>query len=1388
MKESENSRRFTVSPNDNTYLPVDWVIGISLLGGFRGNLAMDGPSYLNKKNDTKLSLEQWCSSFGNPSLSILLRTLDYTEPNDFMFTLDNQIYEICNELALRFGKRDKFFNAIKDIQISSKINNIQKLDSNPDLKIADNLSGDSTDVDYKKSFFAAGRKNRKYGTIQAAHGHKGGEKGSKILKQKMATGELDFSKIDKHGRPKSAKTQVIFSGLTIKERLEITVEINRIWLREGSVTPPYKLLGLEIFDIDISKYQPKGSKVTSFKKSIKKLLSNEKVHRIMYILSLGDKKRVGIKGRKTRIPANIRSRLISEISYLLLIKGELTLIDVRDFVFNFLRKRGFTPIMKESNTISNQVMFTIDPKFKSFFSLATDDPENKSNEDQLIITDRILRIMLADANISYGASSSTSNSFESLLSQLLPSVLMTWSLREVFNIPGGEGFILNGDEKMNYRGGRTHKAYSANSYFTATKDICELIKTYLDEPDIQPKNNNTQSPVVIGKGSSQKSELDAFDIMMNTGSKKSSLLSIGNNNDDSKSFSCPFSESSESSSDFGSSSTTQIRGKSQIMLSDSSDSELIFDSQDAVVVSPPSSSSEDFGTELDIIRPNNITDIIGVSELTPTPFVSQFGTAKRTKTSRTTYSEYALIDDGGILAGKLICVPGGKRERLTSNQYYKLRKLNILDDKINKDLIGLCVEKTGWQGDKSDVMIARLFQKLYDKKIKVAKRHDIGYLINICDSLDKHFYHHNIVAAINAGVLCVSSSVSHTEVSGILDTTYMGVISQVLTQTSNLFRLRHGSSSVPTISFCAEVLINTQKVLSNNIDFISSVKKRFVQLLYSTKLPGKISPEERKLAFTHLDFTKLFKKSFNSIPGWRDLPQGVHKLISKYGSWNLVPTPEVLSLHLKKGRKSFKKKLPTLSQVQDLHMALLNNKENSTSNLERIEQFCTLLETLFPVIIDDLDKTFSITKLSLIGKKQITLRIYNHLLFLMNKIAKEYHKHLIRKFSLHLPFLKSAQRSDEVIINLISSCCKKTLHSSRPRGLFSQTTLNKKKKRKGTIFSCFQRASILEHKAEIKNLESELRDFVGCDPSGHRDTAPDKPEAIVKDSSQSCESDIIQNDLSMESSISDAQRIELSHQVSKLKISPVSSSGRTKIIKIKKDGNCLFRCYSEAFVGNQNSHKRVRNICVEYMRQHPSIFRPFFLEDSDEKYGSGLVRQLINMSQNRTWGGQPEIISISEEFNVGTQVWEWIQLGGRRKLKPYYFHEPHREQQIILLYTGYYGRKTHYNLAKDPIQVYPLLPSRLIQNNDGKEEDKRIISPHLNEVRETVNQRELPSVEVDSSRSVRNNMTTNSLVDINPSRDFTRDNKKRQKTKSTKLQVEVQNDNDKKAIEETQFL
>ncbi len=84
---------------------------------------------------------------------------------------------------------------------------------------------------------------------------------------------------------------------------------------------------------------------------------------------------------------------------------------------------------------------------------------------------------------------------------------------------------------------------------------------------------------------------------------------------------------------------------------------------------------------------------------------------------------------------------------------------------------------------------------------------------------------------------------------------------------------------------------------------------------------------------------------------------------------------------------------------------------------------------------------------------------------------------------------------------------------------------------------------------------------------------------------------------------------------------------------VEGDGNCLFRAWAKILLGDQNRHQEMRALVVEQMRKDPEMYLDHI---TSPRKRAGYI---ANMSQNKTWGDQPEISAFEDATGLPVQVW-----------------------------------------------------------------------------------------------------------------------------------------------------
>ena len=88
-----------------------------------------------------------------------------------------------------------------------------------------------------------------------------------------------------------------------------------------------------------------------------------------------------------------------------------------------------------------------------------------------------------------------------------------------------------------------------------------------------------------------------------------------------------------------------------------------------------------------------------------------------------------------------------------------------------------------------------------------------------------------------------------------------------------------------------------------------------------------------------------------------------------------------------------------------------------------------------------------------------------------------------------------------------------------------------------------------------------------------------------------------------------------------------------EIKKMLGDGNCLFRCFSDQLIDDQNEHTLYRNLAVEYIKTYPEIFEEFMSDNNKSLHVNSYVNK---MSKSGVFGDHIEIQTLS--FSLGLRI------------------------------------------------------------------------------------------------------------------------------------------------------
>ena len=151
-----------------------------------------------------------------------------------------------------------------------------------------------------------------------------------------------------------------------------------------------------------------------------------------------------------------------------------------------------------------------------------------------------------------------------------------------------------------------------------------------------------------------------------------------------------------------------------------------------------------------------------------------------------------------------------------------------------------------------------------------------------------------------------------------------------------------------------------------------------------------------------------------------------------------------------------------------------------------------------------------------------------------------------------------------------------------------------------------------------------------------------------------------------------------------------------KIIRIRGDGNCLFRATSMFKHGKANLHRQIRKKAVQYIQQHWEEVEAH-LEDTDHPTKEEYCE---HMGKNGTYGTSVEILAISETQKINVVIYKNPKPIAQREYTPENVPEKvslrEHAQTMHLLLSGN-NNAAHYELLKPTRQK----PKEQTQDKDG---------------------------------------------------------------------------------------
>jgi OTU domain-containing protein 5 len=143
-----------------------------------------------------------------------------------------------------------------------------------------------------------------------------------------------------------------------------------------------------------------------------------------------------------------------------------------------------------------------------------------------------------------------------------------------------------------------------------------------------------------------------------------------------------------------------------------------------------------------------------------------------------------------------------------------------------------------------------------------------------------------------------------------------------------------------------------------------------------------------------------------------------------------------------------------------------------------------------------------------------------------------------------------------------------------------------------------------------------------------------------------------------------------------------------QVVHVEGDGNCMFRSVSHQVYGTDTHHPMLRQATAAYMLAERAYFSGWVADD----FGSYVAR----LSQNGTWGDDPELQALSELYDRPVEVWMHDPVSGAKVLKR--LHEA--REGVAPIRLSYYGGG-HYDSIVGPGHANCLLTSDAGTREEG---------------------------------------------------------------------------------------
>ncbi|GMM52600.1 Otu2 protein [Starmerella bacillaris] len=160
--------------------------------------------------------------------------------------------------------------------------------------------------------------------------------------------------------------------------------------------------------------------------------------------------------------------------------------------------------------------------------------------------------------------------------------------------------------------------------------------------------------------------------------------------------------------------------------------------------------------------------------------------------------------------------------------------------------------------------------------------------------------------------------------------------------------------------------------------------------------------------------------------------------------------------------------------------------------------------------------------------------------------------------------------------------------------------------------------------------------------------------------------------------------IQKQHHEDEILMEHMKTQGLTEY-QIRADGHCLFNAIGDQLdqiYGLHVSASKLRSQAAEFIANNPETFAPYLIPDLEEK-NINSKQYLEKLRSGELWGGQPEIVALSNIYEVPIMVYT----GSEKTLSVNV--ESEKQPLQISYYLYKYGLGAHYNSLRCAIPNTP---------------------------------------------------------------------------------------------------